>query len=77
MIVVQNISKDDLDAWKAAPVTRQVFKAIADRLDEIERNLGRGRYLDHDNPYRTQSKTSQASGMCKALKDVLGMTEDQ
>ena len=50
-----------------------VMKAIRAKQEQLERDLGRGNYVDVDDPQKTHGKSCEAKGKWSAYEDVLRM----
>jgi hypothetical protein len=76
MIVVEGITKDEFETWRGSIITQKVFASIKKEQDKKFSDLGRGVYLNADNPFRTQAKGFELSGKCEAFEEVLNMTAE-
>ena len=63
--------EEELEGWKAHPVTRKVAEDLERRLQDKAMNLALGRSLDPNSQERSLIKYLEAVGYCRALKDFL------
>jgi len=73
MLTVKGVSEQDLEAWKATPIAEAVLSAVRAKQEQLERDLGRGNYVDVDDPQKTHGKSCEAKGRWAAWEDILTM----
>jgi hypothetical protein len=73
MIIVSGVTKDDFESWWANKVTEQVFNAIYKELVKTREDMGKGNFLNAENPYKTQARMFEMSGKCSALESVVNL----
>jgi hypothetical protein len=73
MLLVKGVSELDLEQWKATPIAEAVIKAVRAKQEQLERDLGRGNYVDVDDPQKTHGKSCEAKGRWSAYEDFITM----
>ena len=65
------LTKEEFEAWKANPVTREVFRRLGFLKKALELALGNGSTLNSENASATQSATALTVGQVRGLNELL------
>lgn len=68
------VSKDDIDAWLAHPVTQALKRRLTAAREEIKEDLACGAYVD-DTEFKTALRTAGAVRHCEVLQTLLNLEE--
>lgn len=63
------ISEDDFDAWKQHPATKEFFRWLDVRHQEIQNTWAAGQYQDHD-VYKSAVRNAGALGQCSMIAEI-------
>ena len=68
------VSREDIDAWLAHPVTKAFGRRLKESREEIKENLARGDFVD-DTEFKTALRVAGAVQHCEVLRSLLDLEE--
>ena len=67
---MNELSIEELDAWRQDILTRKVFRKLDERIAEIQEILGDGGTLNHSSAIETLANTARAVGQIEGIREV-------
>jgi hypothetical protein len=73
---MRGITKNDLAEWLGNPVTRAYQAGIKSKVEELQKSVASGQFLNMSNPYETAANIARVIGHIDGLKDALEIDND-
>jgi hypothetical protein len=71
------IGKEEMQEWRANPITKRLLKMILSERLGVLNGLETGVFLDMSNPYITHANVARAWGQVEGLNAIVDMMQEK